>query len=179
MLETNYLLTISRFTEHFYAMRHNLQGRDAMYQNPGFALRSFVVAKCLKYEFTKIDSEELNQAYQDCEAFSSDPDNVLFVMNELMRQSTELIRKILKLPVDSQKKLETAGDNLAKKVQDVRSAFESYIELGGDPTVTPGLMLKDLLYSLQEMILDLAWSVDAELPPVQNEDEDDDGPEVA
>lgn len=58
MFETNYLLTISRMTEKFYPMVHGLTGRDTMYKNPGFSLRSYVVAKCISKEFTHLDGDE-------------------------------------------------------------------------------------------------------------------------
>ena len=177
IVETNHMLTLSRFPETFFPLINDLHGRDAQYQNPGFSLRSFIVARCLRKEYCSIPKEMI-EVVNECQAFSCDAGIVNRVAAELNRRVTKIYESIAALPGHSQEKFLGSIDQLKALTEQTRKLYESYVDLGSDPMIEPGMLLKDSLYDLNEKILDVSWAVDSEIPPVV-ESVEDDGPELA
>ena len=172
IIETNHLLTISRFPETFYPLIHDLHGRDAQYLNPGFSLRSFVVARCLKKEYTVLP-KEMYDVMRECTEFSQSSDILDSVVVELTRRTRKVFESIAALPGHSQEKFIGSVDQLKTIMDEVKRLFDIYSDLGKDPMIEPGYHLKDALFDLNEKILDVSWAVDAEIPPVPEVEDDD------
>lgn len=94
-LEVNLLLSVSRFTDHFYPLINNLTGRDAIYGNPGTSLRSFALSGTNPLqEFVDVP-EEVVECYHACLDFCTDRTVILKVMSALSMQPYDIIEKIL------------------------------------------------------------------------------------
>lgn len=87
---------ISRLPDHFYAMVHCLEGKDALYQNPGTSLRSFVV-KELRNELVVVP-EHLHETIRECEQFSSSLMVAKTIVELLINRATRTIADLNEVP---------------------------------------------------------------------------------
>src|ERR1035437_8665241 len=94
----NDLLTISRRTDHFHAMVNGLDGREALYSNPGIALRSYVVANCLRKHSHQISDPDLMETIHQCNDFNRDDKIKVIIMEMLIQSSADLFDAISILP---------------------------------------------------------------------------------
>jgi hypothetical protein len=159
----NYLLTISRLPDHFYSMLQGLKGRDALYQNPGISLRSFVVGKCVRQEIVQVEGEIL-ESIAECEKFSYSGETLAKIVNTLEKNAKELSQAMLVFPPN--KKLMRMGTALNELNQGMRMAFDSFI-MSQDPTKdhvnlfsNQSIMLRSVMFELMEVIDTIEYDLD-------------------
>ena len=155
--QVNYLLSISRLPDHFYAMVNGLSRHDATYQNPGVSLRSYLVAKCLDRETVQLTEHILLDARQ-CEAFSTSGEILAKITESLLTSAADLVTQITTLPVGTKKKFSGYVKTLHDYAQVAKMSFDAFI-MTQDPsknhvdiTTLPGITLKEAMFSLQDMI---------------------------
>jgi hypothetical protein len=151
----NYLLAISRLPDHFYALVNGLKGRDAMYQNPGVSLRSFVIGKCIRQEIIEV-SGDLIDTIAECEKFSYSSETLAKIVETLEKTSHDLSEAMLAFPPN--KKIIRTGTALNELTQGMRLAFDAFI-MSQDPSKdhinlfsNQSMMLRSVMYELMEMI---------------------------
>lgn len=155
--QVNYLLTMSRLPDHFFAMVNGLKGRDAQYQNPGVSLRSFIVGKALRREVIQVDGEMIT-AVHECEEFSMSASVIAKIVELLLTEANDLVTTISTLAPELQKKFIKMVTELSECSQVAKMAFEAFI-LNQDPASDrveiismQGINLKEALFDLHEVI---------------------------
>jgi len=93
MYSVNFLLTISRLPDRFFALINKLSGRDAEYLNPGVSVRSFVVGRCLRKELVLCEGQLLESIFE-CEQFSTNKKVLEKIMRSLLESATEIVNEI-------------------------------------------------------------------------------------
>lgn len=96
----NDLLSISRLPDHFHAMVNGLEGREALYSNPGIALRSYVVANCLRKHVELVSDKDLMETIHECNDFNRNGKIKITIMEMLIKQSIDLVYEISILPTN-------------------------------------------------------------------------------
>jgi hypothetical protein len=98
--EMTYLLSLSHFPEQFYPMVMNLSGREALYNNPGTSLRSFVLAgQNSLQEYLDVSASVL-ATIEECEYFCHSVKVVEDVTAAMMQQPFEIVERISKITTD-------------------------------------------------------------------------------
>jgi hypothetical protein len=145
-------------------MVSGLTGRAATYENPGIALRSYVVAHCLSREFVQLNGEILKEIHE-CEEFTKDSDVIGQISETLLKNATAIIEKISQLSAEHQVKLQDSVQTLNKHSATVSSLFSIYIEnVELDDNSYSARNLRDSLIDLHEAILDVEWRLDKLAP---------------
>lgn len=121
----NDLLTISRLADHFHAMVTGFEGREALYSNPGIALRSYVVSNCLRKHIQMISEPHLLESISECIEFQRD-ENKILIMEMLVQMAADLSYEISTLPTNLHVKFYT--DNNAM-LMDLNSQMLSVKEM--------------------------------------------------
>lgn len=162
----NYLLAMARLPDHFYAMMENLSGRDAIYQNPGVSLRSFVIARCIRKEVVELYGEMLKTAIL-CEEFSRSPKVLAYITERLRKDSLKLCDHIDQLIPEAKIDYAMFILPLEEFSQVLKLSFDSFI-MTQDPSSNrvdissqQGINLKSAMIDLKELIEDVQAHVDA------------------
>lgn len=151
------LLMLARFPERFYPLVYNLSGNDMLYKNPGVSVRSFVIARAIRYETVEIENEIL-AAVKECEKFSSDPKVISQIYKSLNESTVWLVTEINGLPNQVRVELINEVTELHTAAQAVKISFEALFSIQPeesstvDLTTPPGQMFKQSLYLLQDKI---------------------------
>ena len=169
--QVNYLLSISRIPDHFYAMINDLHGRDAEYKNPGVSLRTYIVAKCLRQETVYLSGDILDVVIE-CEEFSTNSQVLSIIISTVISSTSALIEKITALPPKLHSYFARFNGQLSGRSQVVKISFDTFIMIQ-DPTkdyvdiMSPqAIKLKTELFELQELINTLTYELyEALVPP--------------
>jgi len=163
----NYLLSISRLPDHFYSFFHGLTGKAAEYQNPGVALRSFVIAKCLRRDTVDLDGSQL-ELVRECEDFSYSGEILSALIAMLEKQAKDLTERLVSFGPN--KKFVHLGQDLTEMVQAQRLGYDAFI-MSQDPTKNQfnifsaqALMLREVMYDLLDKILDVEYELESFSP---------------
>lgn len=130
----NDLLTISRRADHFYSMVNGLEGREALYSNPGIALRSWVVSTCLRKHIQPISEQSVLDLIVECNEFNQDNKIKVIIMEMLIQSSADLFDEISILPTNLHEKFYTDNNtmlmNLNAWMLDTKGSLDSGAEHG-------------------------------------------------
>ena len=167
----NYLISMSRLPDHFYAMINDLHGRDAEYKNPGVSLRSYIIAKCLRQEIIYLSGEMIN-IVTECEEFSTNSQTLSMIVTTLIKQALDLKAKFTTLSPKLHAYFANFSTPLSDRAQVVKLSFDAFI-MTADPTkdhvdiMSPqAIVLKTELFELQELINTLTYELsEALIPP--------------
>jgi len=153
----NYMLAISRLPDHFYHILHNLKGRDALYQNPGASLRSYILANCVRKEYVQI-SGPLLLTIQECDEFSRNAQVLSNIVEYLQKEADTLCLIISNLVPNLRSTLVMYTLPLHEYSQVVKLSFDSFI-MTQDPAKDHvdimslhGTNLKSAMFDLQDLI---------------------------
>lgn len=165
--QVDYLIAVSRFTERFYALVHRLTGKDAVYQNPGVALRSFVIAKCFKDELVTIGGETLENL-RACEEFGTNYVTISITVQEVLKQGSLVMAEVSADPRLSSEFIRELT-HLAELMSHLRSAFDSFTEKAKpgendgrvlQPFSPEALKFKQALYTVSDQVRELHNIID-------------------
>jgi hypothetical protein len=170
LYQVNYLLSMSRMPDHFYAMVNSLQGRDTEYKNPGVSLRSYLVAKCLRQETVYISGELLDTIIE-CEEFSTNSKVLSTIVGTLIRKAEDLKSKFATLTPKLHGYFAHFSKPLSDRAHAIKLIFDAFI-MTSDPTkdhvdiMSPqAIVLKTEMFELQELISTLTYELSEALAP--------------
>ena len=158
----NYLLSVSRLPDHFYALVNGITGRDATFANPGVSLRSFVIAKCIRRENVQVSGEML-ETIKVCEEFSRNTQVLASIIHHLQTYTVMVLDKIAAIPFDAKKQanFEAYRSALKEYSQAMKLSYDSFI-MNQDPaldhvdiTSQHGSSLKSTMIDFLELIVDI------------------------
>jgi len=168
--QVNYLLTMSRLPDHFYAMIYNLRGKDAIYKNPGVSLRSFVIAKCIRQEEIFLTGDMLNLV-AECEEFSTNTQNISTIVSMLTKAATDISLRFVTLPPKLNSYFSNFSVPISDRIKIVKLSFDTFI-MTSDPAkdhvdiMSPqAITLKTELFALKDLIDTLTDELSDALSP--------------
>lgn len=152
--ETCYLLELSRFPEHFYAIIMGLEGRDILYQNPGVSLRSYVLSGTNPLqEILKITEDDpIYKMIRECESFCDDYNIHLKTQTALRSQPYEVVEQILELTHDrhaSEGMMERLREYNVKVDAEWHTVMKNTLSTDVDLFTYQGRLYKQALYNLK------------------------------
>lgn len=148
-----YLLSIARLPDRLYGVYYGLQGRDAIYKNPGTSLRSFIVARHIRDEQIALSSEMLDNLLE-CEQFST-----IQMIEKIFIKMMSISEAAMDIMAEGKYENATVpADNirfLASLLEHVSNTFTELIKLKDHSRwiSTPiGVEFKDTLYKVQDLL---------------------------
>lgn len=171
--QIDYLLSMSRIPVRFYALIHKLSGKDAVYQNPGISVTSFVLARALRKEVVELE-DQLVENFKMCVLFSTDR-NILNQINEsLIQASSGLVDQMSSLSQDQRLRLLPDVQELHTLGQMIKMAYDSLLSIQVKDEIVeinniPGVTYKQNIFDMQDKIEEVSQKLEALLnpPPMQ------------
>lgn len=160
--DVNYLLSISRLPDHFYAMIYNLQGKDIDYKNPAVSLRSYVIANCLKQDlvYTAKFPTTVVESVIECEKFSRSSEILSKITTILIEEADKILSVSRSYP---ELHLELASLNDA--VLAMKLVFDAFImnqdhKLDQVDILSPqGIKLRHFMFEIDNIINELNYLI--------------------
>ncbi len=164
---TNYLLTISRLPERFFAL---VTGRESVYENPGVAVRSFVIAHALHKELVHCEGQLLESIFE-CTTFSTDKKILEQIMTSLMASATALVTEIngdadrpfSRSMIGEIAELHEQGSLVKMSYDALMSIQQPDLPLTIDNL--PGMTFRNALFEMQDKIGDITCQIEAHKNP--------------
>ena len=154
--EVNYLLSVVRMPIHFYGMVNNLTGRDAIYRNPGISLRTFVIAKLIDHEMCTI-AGDMFEVFKECERFTNSNEIFTKIIDMLLKNVVKLMNTAVDLSPEMQLKV-------AMRLNQMNDLSKKIVEAINEGKGGSDLALREMLFSLHEIILDTSWEIADNVP---------------
>jgi hypothetical protein len=154
--QVTYLLSLSTLPERFYALVHELVGKDIFYKNPGVALRSYIMSKCMRDEIVII--VEPQQTYvRECEEFSASKKILKVIIDSLVKSATETMISLSSQKRTVQITLIRDITELQEHITNVTATYDAFLSIQPDGDkldifTMPGIKLRQALYDLQDKI---------------------------
>jgi hypothetical protein len=149
---------------HFYGMINDLQGKEALYNNPGIALRSFVIANCFNDEFVEVDGT-VQSVIEECEEFSNSHDMIALIINMLSSQFDTCQERIHNSELAANTVKDTYGQSLSflKNMMMTQREFIDYcssVPLNVNSiTTTQGTHLKHHMFEFKKTLEQLTYEL--------------------
>lgn len=163
--QVDYLLSVSRVPRRFYALIMGLDGRDAIYKNPGVSLQSYVIARCVKNEITTLDPEMV-ECVRECESFGSSKEVLAKINEALISSATKLISFVSSLAPDKRSTFVqdvTQLHNLANIIKNTFDAFistQDAISMHVDLASMSGITYKQAIFDMQDAVENLSFKLE-------------------
>lgn len=169
----NDLLQISRIPHRFYAM---VSGDDHPRRNPGTALKSFLVAKCLDHEMVDLKQPQV-EYLAECLRYNTEVRILQKIVDSLITSASQLVNQINSLEVKQRTSLFNDVHELHLRGSSVKMAFDTLItssvppnnEDVGDLRVEldnpKGITFKNSIFELQDKISEIAEQVSRFITP--------------
>ena len=160
---TNYLISVSRLPHHFFGMINDLQGKEALYHNPGIALRSFVIANCFNDEFVEVDGT-MQSVIEECEEFSNSHNMIALIIDMLKSKYNEA--KGLVEADDFKNTVKDTLDRSTMLFKNMNSSYDQFMDYCSNVppevnsiTTTPGTYLKHSMFEFKNVLDQLVYEV--------------------
>lgn len=167
----SYLVSLSTLPCRFYALIHDLNGRAVEYGNPGLALQSYLVAKCLRNEIVEL-TESAQEYVYECEGFSSSKKILNIILESLVNSASEVMINMTNQLHQVQIAMYRDITELQKLIQNAKLTFDAFLSIQGkgdevDLFTMPGTKLKQSFYNLQDKIEVIVIALNRVGPPLE------------
>ena len=168
--QVDYLLSITRIPKRFYAMVMGLEGREAVYHNPGASVQSYVVAKAINKEIMLVPPEMIEDV-KECESFSTSKEVLAKINEALIKVATQLINYVTEQPPERRGSLFKDVAKLHELANMIKTSFDAFmstqdtIAMHVDMSSMPGVMYKQSLFDMQDSVEDLSFKLERMTTP--------------